>query len=279
MCKYYVSFFAILFLICSCKKDELGESLINPSDSNTLTQVLIMPSGSQIVNGQPPSPTGQGAPSATNPNSTALGSNGSTAPLNFRYANVQGNLGGCYVQVVGANSYFNIPYNSTSGASGQLSVPIGIPTNVDLGEFCVDFCIYDANGRISNIVRTCVTVIRLGSGALQVSLTWSNSSDQDLYVITPSGCEIHYANSVCQDGLLDRDDLDGYGPENIFWESNASDGTYEVWVDDFSSVNAGTDLFININAPGTSRQFSGRTVNGNKVKIVTFQKSGNSIIF
>jgi hypothetical protein len=276
-------FFIVTFLtVISCNPDEPiqpTEELIDPSNANALTQVLIMPSGTQTIPGQPPAPSGQGAPTVSSQLTNVLGSNGSSAPLTYDYSNVSNNLGGCYVQVVGANRYFNIPYGSSSGSSGTLSLPIVIPTNVDAGQFCVDFCVYNLNGRVSNIIRTCVTVIRLGTGALQISLTWSNDSDQDLYVTTPSGCVISYQNDSCGNGNLDRDDTNGYGPENVFWESSAPDGQYIVKVNDFDFVSSGTDFFININAPGVSRQFPGRTLNGNTVTVVTFTKNGSSFIF
>lgn len=273
---------ATLLAVTSCKPDKPEppvDTLIDPSDANALAQVLIMPSGTQTNTGQPPAPSGQGAPTVSSQSTTVLGSNGSTAPLNFGYNNVANNLGGCYVQVAGANRYFNIPYGSNSGSSGNLSVPIGIPTNVDQGEFCVDFCVYDLNGRVSNIIRTCVTVIRLGTGALQISLTWGNGSDQDLYLTTPDGCEISYSNAYCNNGTLDRDDTDGFGPENIFWESDAPNGQYTVEVDDYDDVPEGTDFFININAPGISRQYTGRTQGGNRVTVVSFTKNGSSFSF
>lgn len=279
MKKTIVWLFAITLISSSCRKEEQGDNLINPSDSNRLSEVLILPSGTQMINGQPPSPSGSGAPVINNPNPTVQGSNGSTAPLNFNYGNVGNNLSGCYVQVVGANQYFNIPYNSNSGASGRLSLPLGIPTNVDQGQFCVDFCVYDLNGRVSNIVRTCVNIIRLGTGALQISLTWGNDSDQDLYVTTPAGCTIYFGNENCDGGQLDRDDLDGFGPENIFWEADAPNGTYIVEVEDFTGVPTGTDFFITINAPGISRQYSGRTQGGNVVNVISFTKNGNNFIF
>lgn len=264
---------------CQDTPEPPAETLVNPNDANAIAQVLIMPSGTQRNSGQPPAPTGQGAPVVNSQSTNVLGSNGSTAPLNFTYANVYNNLGGCYVQVAGANGYFNIPYSSNSGNNGNLSLPIGIPTNVDQGEFCLDFCVYDINGRVSNIIRTCVTVIRLGTGALQISLTWGNSSDHDIHVLAPDGCEIYYGNSYCGNATLDRDDVDGFGPENIFWENNAPNGQYKVEVEDFEGISDGTDFFININAPGVSRQYSGRTQNSNRVTVVTFTKNGTTFSF
>jgi len=275
-----ITLVSAILAVTSCKDPEPPiETLIDPYDANAIAQVLIMPSGTQTNSGQPPAPTGQGAPTVNSQTTTVLGSNGSTAPLNFTYANVNNNLGGCYVQVAGANRYFNIPYSSNSGNSGNLSLPIGIPTNVDQGEFCLDFCVYDINGRVSNIIRTCVTVIRLGTGSLQISLSWGNSSDQDLHVLAPDGCELYFGNSYCGNATLDRDDIDGFGPENIFWESNAPNGQYKVDVNDYEGISEGTDFYININAPGVSRQYSGRTQNGNRVTVVTFTKNGTTFSF
>jgi hypothetical protein len=64
----------------------------------------------------------------------------------------------CYVQVQGAtNGYFEIPANSTVN-SGTMAIPINIPSNVLTGTFCVMYCIQDAQGRVSNIMTTCITL-------------------------------------------------------------------------------------------------------------------------
>ena len=58
----------------------------------------------------------------------------------------------------------------------------------------------------------------LGSGDVQVSLAWTVAPDVDLYVTDPFGSVLNYQNKVASSGgKLDRDDTDGFGPENIFW--------------------------------------------------------------
>lgn len=285
---FYLLTCSILFTV-GCQPDPIpdpipdpgpSDQLVSPGNANALSQVLIMPQGTQRINGQPPSPSYGNPPSVESPNSTVLSSNGSTAPLYFNYSNVQQNLGGCYVQVSGASSYFSIPYNSQSGSYGQLQLPLGIPTNVDGGEFCINFSVYDINGQVSNIEYVCITVLRLGTGALQISLTWDNGTDQDLYVITPSGEEIYYGNDYdSSGGQLDRDDTDGYGPENIFWEDQAPNGTYSVQVDDYDNEGSRNNYYITISAPGISRSFTGFTQFGSRATVATFTKNGNSIQF
>lgn len=255
--------------------------LIDPGNANQLSQVLITPAGAQTMQGAPPAPTGgTAAPRVSNPVTELNSSNGSTATLPFQYNNVSGNLRGCYAQVVGSSQYYNIPYPGTSGATGNLSLPLGIPTNVDGGRFQVAFCVYDASGRVSNVVILTVNVLRLGTGALQISLSWSTPTDQDLHVTDPTGNEIYFASpSSPSGGELDRDDQDGYGPENIFWKDSAPDGTYRVSVEDYDNTSTANPIVVTVNSPGKSKTFTGQTIRGNTVQVVTITKSGNTYTY
>lgn len=277
----FLMLFAFVIFSCSQEPEQDPGALIDPGNPDALSQVLIMPSGTQSNSGNPPNPSNSTeAPEVINLVSSITSSNGSTTPLVFQYSNVNENLGGCYVQIDGAGEYFTIPYNSTSGNSGDLQLPIGIPSNVDEGEFCVIFCVYDINGLVSNVVSTCVNVLRLGTGAIQISLSWNTPTDQDLYVIDPTGEEISYLNVIsASGGQLDRDDLNGYGPENIFWLENAPDGSYNVKVNDYEVTSTPNTFYITVSGPNQSRTFNGETQNGNTVDVVTFTKSGDNLTF
>ena len=273
----FISLLSIV-LLSNCSNDE---TLIDPADADALTDVLILPDRASQSNGDAPAPSdSQGAPQVDNLTNSVLTSNGSTAILNYRYSNLTSSLSGCYLQVNGAGSYFTVPYSATAGTSGTLQLPLGIPTNVDQGEFCVTFCIYDEEEQISNFVTTCINVLRLGTGSLQISLSWDNETDQDLYVVDPLGNEISYINSFTDTGgALDRDDTDGFGPENIFWLDTAPDGQYTVRVNDFENDGALTNFFVTVSAPSTSRNFDGTTQNGSTADVVTFRKNGTQISF
>ncbi len=74
----------------------------------------------------------------------------------------------------------------------------------------------------------------LGTGDVQITLTWPEHTDIDLHVIEPSGEEIvYYHPTSATGGQLDRDNycsnwIAGY-PENIYWPSGSSPtGTYQV---------------------------------------------------
>ncbi len=74
------------------------------------------------------------------------------------------------------------------------------------------------------------------AGVLQIGLSWNSTSDIDLHVTDPSGTTIYYGNPESPSGgYLDRDDVDGYGPENIYWRDNIPDGTYTVRVHYYAS--------------------------------------------
>jgi hypothetical protein len=110
----------------------------------------------------------------------------------------------------------------------------------------------------------------VGTGALQISLTWHSSTavDLDLYVVEPGGEEISYNNEVSSSGgNLDRDNqcynyINGQS-ENIFWISPKT-GTYTIKVHLFSNCSLGT----------TSMPFDLRVVN----KGVTTTYSGTATL-
>jgi len=87
----------------------------------------------------------------------------------------------------------------------------------------------------SDDVQVADAVLYAGHGDVQITLTWNNTSDLDLHVIDPNGEEIWWNDKYAQsDGILDYDDIDGYGPENIYWpNSQAPNGTYQVYIHDY----------------------------------------------
>lgn len=97
-----------------------------------------------------------------------------------------------------------------------------------------------------------------------ITLTWNNDADLDLHVIDPFGEEIWFNNTISESGgILDIDDLDGFGPENVSWPvGGAPTGEYNVyvhhyyWEDEDWRPNSAS-FTVSINAFGTTRQFVG----------------------
>lgn len=265
--------------------------IIDPTDVNGLTRILVYyqgginttpPTSVRRVNGTPPtsSPAGTGVPIISNLSGRFTSSNGSTAILSFNYRNANNGLAGVYVQVAGADSYADVPYvtNASSG-SGNLQLNVSIPANVGKGEFRVSLCVYDAAGKISNVLSTTIEVLRLGTGALQISLSWGTATDQDLHVIDPFGEEIYFADETSSSGgFLDRDDTNGFGPENVYWQ-NAPDGKYIVEVHDYDNTSTPNPFVITVTSPNRSKRFSGETRQGSQVKVLEIVKNGSSYTF
>lgn len=156
------------------------------------------------------------------------------------------------------SSSFDCVYGAATGA-GAVSVPVSVPTQ-------------------SRAV---------GSGDVQVSLSWNAASDVDLHVIDPSGEEVYYGHrSSASGGVLDLDSnagcsIDGVQNENITWPiGRAPAGTYTVRVDYWSSCGVPrTDYVVRVSNGRSSQiyqgQFTGRGDGGDRGAgrfITTFQR-------
>lgn len=161
----------IIALLFSCKKEDAVPTAknINPADANALQSAIII-QGATLVPGNLPAPSGSGAPVTSLYQNSASISPGGNLILPFRFTSGSG-YSTCYVQIQGAtNGYWRIP-NPNAGSSpnsGTIGIPIRLPSNLDLGSFCVVYCIVDNSGRVSNIMITCVSV--------EESLNCSNAS-------------------------------------------------------------------------------------------------------
>ena len=115
--------------------------------------------------------------------------------------------------------------------------------------------------------RSPVSVINVGTGDVQVNITWDSKADVDLHVIDPSGAEIYWAGRQSPTGgQLDLDSnagcgTDGPRAENIFWASGliAPRGEFVVRTDYWSSCGAvRTNYVVTVNVRGQPPQvFSG----------------------
>ncbi len=106
----------------------------------------------------------------------------------------------------------------------------------------------------------------VGTGDIQVTLTWQSDVDLDLHVIEPSGDDIYSADITSETGgWLDRDNLcsDEWPvgePENIYWPAgSAPSGRYTVQVDYYSTCSdSGTVLYtVRVLINGKSNTYTG----------------------
>lgn len=131
--------------------------------------------------------------------------------------------------------------------------------------------------------------LEYGYGDIQITLAWDNIADIDLYVIDPNGEKIYWENQYSSsNGVLDVDDIDGYGPENIYWpENEAPSGYYEVYVEMYpwfeSNYIARTgnpyypsssNYAVLVNASGKTKKFTGSISFGETIHIIDFDQNG-----
>lgn len=106
----------------------------------------------------------------------------------------------------------------------------------------------------------------LSDGALRASLEWNGSQDIDLHIAEPNGQIVYYGSRVGQSGELDRDDTDGYGPENYFVSCDSlEEGTYQFIVKFYSgSGSTNATLSLSTFTGSTSRAMALLTSSGDQ---------------
>ncbi len=114
----------------------------------------------------------------------------------------------------------------------------------------------------------------VGTGDIQISMTWDTQSDVDLWLTEPNGNKIYYANKISSTGgELDFDNTSEYGPENIFYKTVAPSGTYKVEVDYFSGAPLVTNYNIVVKKGNSITSYEGTlTVDNQTNTVVEFTK-------
>jgi len=119
-------------------------------------------------------------------------------------------------------------------------------------------------------------------GVLQIGLSWNtDETDVDLWVTDPMGERIYYSNpNSASGGYLDRDDTDGFGPENIYWVDDIPDGTYLIQVHYYSGT-AVTNYEIKVtNGLGFSATFNNTLTSEDQLdNVITITKSGSQLSY
>jgi len=118
----------------------------------------------------------------------------------------------------------------------------------------------------------------LGTGDIQVTLTWEGTCDLDLHVIDPAGNDVWWQHQPSEsEGVVDWHDMCNSaahgGPENIYWPTgSAPSGEYTVVVDysDTCDGNEATTWKVTLIVNGEERTFSGTIDPCEKIEVVRF---------
>jgi phage pi2 protein 07 len=187
------------------------------------------------------------------------------------------------VQVVGNQTVIDQTF-TRNNITGKVFFSYNMPIQLSgPGSIYIKYWVTDSVGRLSNVVKTEIKVIILGQGLLQVSFSWDNTSDLDIWLFEPSGEKIYYIDRTSRTGgILDRDDVDGFGPENIYWPNKPPEGKYQVNAHLYSnhSGSENTNYSIIINFRDYSRTFRGTLSPSNRLDTVAiFNIEGTNIEF
>lgn len=122
-------------------------------------------------------------------------------------------------------------------------------------------------------------------GNPQFTLIWDSKADLDIHVKEPGGSEIYWEQRNGTDGgELDVDDVDGYGPENVYWgggidKGNGPPGEYKWFVHYYAGFDGragATRWKVRLKHDGKVTVFEGKLRGVNdRSKIYTFTIDGD----
>jgi hypothetical protein len=128
-------------------------------------------------------------------------------------------------------------YEITLPAAGTTAdVVLTIAQSLPGTQFIFHYAVVNEGGAQGIVVVQTVEAKQVGTGEVQVSVSWDAESDVDLHVVDPAGDEIYYDEaSSASGGELDLDsnaecEIDNVNNENITW-TTAPPGKYIVRLD------------------------------------------------
>lgn len=266
--------FAAVAILAGCNRDSSVASTFSPATARSLdVQDLVTSAALAGTEGvrrdaSPPSPNG-------GPTVTASGNqvvvNGGTLSVTLQAASpfsaVYLFVGGKTLGVAGEGPGGIGGFYELHPAAAETSdtVLLTFPQSIPLSEFNLQFAVASPSGAVGPYAGLAATAIVVGTGDVQVTLSWDGDSDVDLHVVDPAGEEIFYAHpQSASGGVLDLDSnagcaLDHKRNENITWPvGRAPRGRYTVRVDYWDACGVGqTNYTVRINNGGAGQIFSG----------------------
>jgi hypothetical protein len=151
------------------------------------------------------------------------------------------------------------------GPQTSAAVLLAFPQEIPLDHFELLFAVVSPSGAVGPYATLSTTVLGVGTGDVQVTLSWDVDSDVDLHVVAPGGEEIYYGGRRSSTGgELDLDsnancNIDGVRNENITWPvGRAPQGRYIVRVNYWSSCGVSrTNYTVRINNGGVGQIVTG----------------------
>jgi len=161
------------------------------------------------------------------------------------------------IAIDGVDGYWTITIPATTAIELLLTLATDIPEET----FDLLYQVITAAGAAGAVTEVSTDVIEVGTGQVQVSVSWDAASDVDLHVVEPSGEEIYWGDrESATGGELDLDsnpacDIDNVNNENISWSGSAPRGQYIVRVDYYDGCGVGeTNYVVTVRVQGRQPQ-------------------------
>lgn len=143
-------------------------------------------------------------------------------------------------------------------AATTASLLLTMAQNLSIGTFQIQFAAGPSTASLGAYATQSLNIVAVGTGEVQVSVSWNSLADIDLHVVEPGGEEVFWGNSQSgTGGELDLDSnaacgSDGPRNENVTWaDGTAPAGEYIVRVDNWSACGATrTDWVVTVQVRG-----------------------------
>jgi hypothetical protein len=180
----------------------------------------------------------QGTPTIDG-SSTIITGGSAHVDIDFSHLSFPQDVVGVVIGVAQHSGYCNVPVHDSTGLEEIIMLMRTYRESETMPkEVRLQVSLRDARGAVAPYVTHTMKVQPVGSGDVQVSISWDTETDVDLHVIDPYNCEMYFAHKTCESGgELDLDsnpgcNLDHINNENVFWSRGAAPkGEYIVRVD------------------------------------------------
>lgn len=150
-------------------------------------------------------------------------------------------------------------------ATTSTSIVVTVSQAPPSSEFSVVVAVVGIDGTVSAVDATNVSIVEVGTGDVQVSVSWNEDVDVDLYVVDPNGETVYYGSTTSSSGgELDLDSnpacsIDGIRNENVTWPTGeAPSGTYEVRLNLYADCDIDqTSWVVTVQAIGRTYRWEG----------------------
>jgi hypothetical protein len=178
-----------------------------------------------------------------------------------------------YLFLLAPDGSFLADNDDISGSNFNSQIRVTLPSN---GVYTIAANGYDSSslGRYNLTVTTA-----LGTGDLQITLSWNSTDDLDLVVMDPDGNLVSFETpSIASGGQLDVDanalcqGVTSSPVENVFWPANgAPGGEYQVLISLYArcaNSQGPIPFTLTMNVQGTVETFDGTVDESNDLVVV-----------